>query len=252
MSSVPSRPDRHGATLKTTRHISGWRVPVRYSDDELLDHLRELAERLDGSPTMTEMDELGEYAADTYRRRFGSWNAALRRVGLEPNRTRDIPVGELLADLRRLAEELDRPPLVTDVRDRGAYSPGTYGDRFGSWSEALQAAGFGVRGPSAPATDAVGYLRGHGPTPVDDLPGGRPSTREKMHGVDTFALEDARATTAVAYLLDEHDEEAVLRAFFEHNPGLVRDDPLHNLVQALGGHGRRWRAAGRRVLREYM
>lgn len=224
----------------------------RYSDEELLDHLRELAARLDRSPTMAEMDERGEYAADTYRRRFGSWNDALRLAGLEVNRTRDIPVEDLLAEVRRLAVELDRPPLTSDLRAYGAYSPATYRSRFDSWSAVLEAAGFPVRGTATTADTAVDHLREHGPTPVDELPNGRVTTREKLRGADSFALADSGATTAVAYLVDGHDEAAVLRAFFDHNPGLVEGTSFHHLVRELGDHGRRWQAAGRAVLREYV
>lgn len=223
----------------------------RYSDDELLDHLRTFAADLGRSPTMAEMDERGEYAADTYRRRFGSWNDALRRADLEVNRTRDIPVEDLLDELRRLAAELGRPPLATDVRRRGEYSLGTYGSRFDSWVAALEAAGFTGRGTPASESSTLEHLRANGPTPVEKLPDGAPTTGEKMRGAATFAL-DAPATAAVAYLLDEHEEEAVLRVLFDHNPDLVEEFSLHNLMQVLGDHGRSWQAAARTVLHEYI
>lgn len=48
---------------------------------------------------------------------------------------------ELLADLRRLADDLGRAPRVRDVQEHGKHSHTLYYDRFGSWSETLEAAG---------------------------------------------------------------------------------------------------------------
>ena len=57
----------------------------KYSDEELLSALRNLAEDLGKSPTVSDVRNLHEVMADvsTYERRFGSWNEALRRAGLE-------------------------------------------------------------------------------------------------------------------------------------------------------------------------
>lgn len=48
---------------------------------------------------------------------------------------------ELLDELRTLAGKLLRHPRTSDMEEYGAYSPQTYQDRFGSWPEALAAAG---------------------------------------------------------------------------------------------------------------
>ena len=53
---------------------------------------------------------------------------------------------ELLDGLRQLAEDVGRtPPLKRDMADRGPYAPRTYQLRFGSWSQAVEAAGFTPR-----------------------------------------------------------------------------------------------------------
>jgi hypothetical protein len=49
---------------------------------------------------------------------------------------------ELLTTLRELLVELGERPTVSDLRDRDdAPSARTYYDRFGSWTDALEAAG---------------------------------------------------------------------------------------------------------------
>src|SRR6185437_16027830 len=118
----------------------------RYSDEQILDELRASAERLGRSPTMK------EFAADagagvhpqTVIEHFGSWNAAKRAAGLVPRRfvTRE----ELIAVLRRLGDELGRPPTSRDIDERRGRMPSKslYWHTFGSLSNALREAGFDV------------------------------------------------------------------------------------------------------------
>ena len=75
---------------------------------------------------------------------FGTWNAAKRAAGLFPRRflTRD----ELLEQLRRLGEELERTPTARDLgeRRRSVPSVSLYAHTFGSLANALREAGFEV------------------------------------------------------------------------------------------------------------
>lgn len=63
--------------------------PVRraqYTDEELLDTLRDLATILNKTPTMQEIQEReGLPSSSVYQNQFGSWNSAVREAGLEPN-----------------------------------------------------------------------------------------------------------------------------------------------------------------------
>lgn len=53
---------------------------------------------------------------------------------------------ELIEDLRDLADQLERyPPLKRDMNEQGNHSARTYQLRFGSWSDAVSAAGFTPR-----------------------------------------------------------------------------------------------------------
>ncbi|WP_440005394.1 homing endonuclease associated repeat-containing protein [Halomicrococcus sp. SG-WS-1] len=44
-----------------------------------------VAAELETTPTQREMREHDDYAPKTHANHFGSWNAAIRAVGLEPN-----------------------------------------------------------------------------------------------------------------------------------------------------------------------
>jgi hypothetical protein len=118
----------------------------RYTDEEILDELREAARRLGRSPTMREFaqDEGARVHPQTVIEHFGTWNAAKRAAGLFPRRflTRE----ELLAQLRGLGEELGRTPTARDLaaRRRSLPSASLYAHTFGSLANALREAGFEV------------------------------------------------------------------------------------------------------------
>jgi Homing endonuclease associated repeat len=118
----------------------------RYSDDEILDQLRDAAARLGRSPTMREFaqDPEARVHPQTVIEHFGTWNAAKRAAGLFPRRflTRD----ELLEQLRGLGEELGRVPTARDLAARGRSLPSAslYAHTFGSLANALREAGFEV------------------------------------------------------------------------------------------------------------
>ena len=113
-------------------------------DDELLATVRELADALGHPPRRQEMATQGPFAPSTYRRRFGSWDAALAEAGLDPDGqpspTRLARV-ELLRALHHLTRDLGRPPTQSDLDTQGPYSVDVYHDRFGSWNAALAEAG---------------------------------------------------------------------------------------------------------------
>ena len=118
----------------------------RFTDDEILEELRGGARRLGRSPTMREFAQDPEAGVhpQTVIEHFGTWNAAKRAAGLVPRRflTRD----ELLAQLRRLGEELGRIPKASDLAShrRSFPSASLYAHTFGSLSNALREAGFDV------------------------------------------------------------------------------------------------------------
>src|SRR3954449_5373404 len=118
----------------------------RYTDEQILEALRASAERLGRSPTMKEFaaDPQAAMHPQTVIEHFGTWNAAKRAAGLMPRRfaTRD----ELVAELRRLGDELGRVPAARDLDERRGTMPSKslYWHTFGSLTTALREAGFDV------------------------------------------------------------------------------------------------------------
>lgn len=62
-----------------------------------------------------------------------------------------IPRQDLLDELTRLADELDKTPTARDMENDGKFDTDTYQNRFGSWNDAILAAGLepnrGYAGP---------------------------------------------------------------------------------------------------------
>lgn len=188
----------------------GRRGGRRVDDDALLAELQALAERFSRPPKFEEMWKEGEHSPTTYRRRFGSWSAALSAAGLEPRRFRSerIPERRLVREVRRLAGQLDGVPRKRDMDDRGRYSGSTYYNRYGSWADALVAAGL------SPATGTVaGTCDGCGRSVerhVDALDG----SGRLFCGDDCRAAWTDGETVCFESLLDRTgDREAALASF---------------------------------------
>ena len=121
-------------------------IRKRYTDEQILDQLKDSASRLGRSPTMREFaaDAVTTVHPQTVIEHFGSWNAAKRRAGLVPRRfaTRE----ELLGQLRALGEELGRTPTARDIDERKGSMPSKslLWHTFGSLAQALRDAGFDV------------------------------------------------------------------------------------------------------------
>ena len=109
---------------------------------ELLGEIQSLADDLSRTPERRDMDQHGQFDSTTYGSTFGSWNEALKRVGFEPIRRTDIPESELIDEIQRLADTLNRPPTRDEMEHRGEFSSSTYPHRFGTWTDALIEAGF--------------------------------------------------------------------------------------------------------------
>ena len=115
----------------------------RISDEQLRTALQDLADDLGRTPTTAEMNEQGRYSSMPYRDRFDTWDDALRAADLEVDQCR-ISDEQLRTALQDLADDLGRTPMTAEMNEQGPYSTPTYRDRFGSWAEALRAAGLGA------------------------------------------------------------------------------------------------------------
>jgi hypothetical protein len=115
--------------------------------DELIDYLQDLADELGKTPTTRDVQEVsGPPGVHHYQDEYGTWNAALREAGFEPNEEKagEYSTERLKKDLREFAAEVGDVPTSTQMMEVGPHSTSTYITRFGSWSEALEAAGLSV------------------------------------------------------------------------------------------------------------
>ncbi|EJN58004.1 homing endonuclease associated repeat-containing protein [Halogranum rubrum] len=130
------------------------RTSRRISREKLADAMCELAAELGKAPTQTEMKKCGRYSHRPYYREWDSWSEAVQAAGLDDEHDRGISDDDLLAELERLAEELGRTPTFTEMNERGCYSVFPYLRTYGTWNDALRAAGF-------PINKAYGVVAGH-------------------------------------------------------------------------------------------
>lgn len=178
-----------------------------YSRDELIEALRQLAERLGRTPTGPEaMADPHTPSHSTYARRFGSWREALEAAGLPLDpRKMGYDRERLLAHLQDLAETLGRTPAVGDLNAVDGPCDKTYRNQFGKWSAALAEAGLevGPRGRRYERDELLDILRalaedlGHAPSERelkkrDHLP--NPGTYRDHFGGWNAALREAGLT----------------------------------------------------------
>jgi len=126
------------------------------SEDDLLDEVRRLRDKLDRVPTLGDLQEHGQYSYGPYYSTFGGWINTLQKLNYElPVAFQDVPEEELLKEIDRLAEKLDRPPKLDDVHERGKYPASRYRVAFGTWNNALKQAGYELNEESGMSNSAL-------------------------------------------------------------------------------------------------
>jgi len=121
--------------------ISPRNIPYQHTRTELLDELEALADQLGHSPSTTDLRKHSDFTLQTYLNRFESWETAIEKAGLDTDSiTYRLNTDELLGELRFLAEKLNKTPAKWDMKHHGKFSPAPYCLRFGTWSDALEAA----------------------------------------------------------------------------------------------------------------
>lgn len=142
---------RFGSWTKALQNLGF--EPVQHalvSDSDLIQDIKRVRAMLGETPTAEQMTRLGKHSPRTAQTRFGSWNNALEVAGFDSSHLHRIADDELLEEIRRLAERLGRPPYLTELNESGSYSQRPYYRAFGSWSAALEAAGYQPRGRGGP------------------------------------------------------------------------------------------------------
>ncbi|WP_255196959.1 homing endonuclease associated repeat-containing protein [Halorarius litoreus] len=158
--------------------------------------IRELAAELGRAPTQQEMDDQGSISYYTVLDEFGTWNDAVKAAGLEPVHRHSIPREDILDAIRALAERLGHAPSQQTMVEEGAVSIDAAAAKFGSWTDAVRAAGY------VPVSEAIS--KGH-------LPNWDVSTTEIIAAIRNLADTKDRAPCA-----SEMIEEGAIW------PGLIR------------------------------
>jgi hypothetical protein len=113
------------------------------TDEQLLDDLRNCERKI--SPLYLNekiYDDLGLFSSKGIRGRFGSWTNAVQLAGLRKYKPASLPSEAFLADLRRIATELGATTVTRkEYNSIGRFSGASLSRRFGSWNQAIEAAG---------------------------------------------------------------------------------------------------------------
>ncbi len=137
--------DRFGSWEQACQETGVGSVQSTPPVEELLNELAFIGACLGRTPTVSEIDDLSKYPGRKVVDRFGGCDTATELAGLEPRNGIKFTDGELLDALREISERPEEPPTPTELNTKTPHSHNTYQDRFGSWAEALQAAGFEPR-----------------------------------------------------------------------------------------------------------
>lgn len=217
---------------------AGLEVNHRYdiSREAALDGIRDLAVEIGRTPVRKDMLLHGEYAPIVYTNKFESWSEALREAGFEPNHHRDVDREEYLEEIRRLASitESERGPARVDMQERGTYSVSAYYNEFGSWSNALEAAGFELR-----------YHRPGNRREYQYGPGWNESKRQRVRERDSNTCQHEGCEIDGAEHREKHGEQLHVHHLVHANDfeQPERRNDLRNLVTLCRHHHRTWEAA---------
>jgi len=116
---------------------------MAYTEEELLDELKKLAEEVEETPTTTQMDKIGKFSSGTYQYRFGTWNEALNQIGLDINREkRDDPCllskEDVIKEIKEISENYCENGIPTwrQAIKYCQHHPETYTNKFNcDWND---------------------------------------------------------------------------------------------------------------------
>ena len=119
------------------------------SDEELLNDILRVAKMYDKDRlSQSEYNKYGKYHSSTIGKRFGGWNAAVMKIGLNlchtGNQKHDIceTDGDFFADMRRIALSLNKNSITTgEYEEHGRYNRSSMLRKYKSWDTILKLAG---------------------------------------------------------------------------------------------------------------
>lgn len=141
---------RHFGTWKNALAVAGLRSEKnadelkRITDEEIFEDLRRVARHIQcDTVSYAAYIMHGKYSHHNIFKRFGKWNIALQKAGLNGTGfSKDIITEQQCFDeIERIWIQLGRQPTTTDIINKGVskYSIDTFKRRFGGWRRALEA-----------------------------------------------------------------------------------------------------------------
>ena len=113
------------------------------SDEDLLQDLRKAHDTvvaINGTLSFRSYNEAGKYTSSTIATRFGTWNKALKKAGLEINEEKNINERNLFLNLENVWVSLGRQPVTRDLaKPLSKYTHHAYNEHFGGFRKALEA-----------------------------------------------------------------------------------------------------------------
>jgi 5-methylcytosine-specific restriction endonuclease McrA len=112
-------------------------------ENTLLEDLKTVCEMLReiNTPlTYRSYNENGKYSSATIVSRFGTWNGALKKAGLNLNEEKNVSDKDLFKNLEEVWTSLGRQPVTRELtKPLSKYASSIYSERFGSWRKSLEA-----------------------------------------------------------------------------------------------------------------
>lgn len=145
LSQIGFTPNKTG--IRKRRERNG--PPPHYSKARIINHIKRVAALVQRTPTQNDLVDHGPPYPTTIVKYFdGKMRVAMQAAGLEPRRgprEKGYSEEQLLDHLKALEWELGRRPTFEDVKKKGYPTPQTYIRHFGSFNDALLAAGYSLR-----------------------------------------------------------------------------------------------------------
>lgn len=128
------------------------------SREAILESVQELADDLGRPPKASEFDDQGITSPYVARKRCdGTWKSVIEEAGFDYTKDR-ISREDLLEEIHRLADKHGQAPTQVQIND-GNYSVSTYQDRWGTYNNALEEAGYEPRAYKMTEEEVLNRLR---------------------------------------------------------------------------------------------
>jgi len=109
--------------------------------EKIKEDLRQANEKVEGSLTLEQYREHGEYSLQTVTKYFGTFNEAKEEVGLETNApTNEVTKKKLIQDLKRVNKQTTGGIVAADYKEEGKHAVQTLRKKFDSFDNALEKA----------------------------------------------------------------------------------------------------------------